>query len=208
MIEKERSISQYLKLVTYLIYTKFVCRSARLLRFPLEIRGKKYIDFGHRLTTGRGCRFDVLKLEGCAAPVLRFGNQVQLNDYVHICALNKIEIGDDTLIASHVYISDNSHGSYKGNDSDSSPSVPPIRRAYPTAPVKIGCRVWIGEGVMILPGVRIGDGVVIGAHSVVNSDLPDNTIAVGSPARIVKRYNPLSRKWERTHPNGSFFENQ
>lgn len=204
MIEKTRSIGQYLKLIRYLFFTKFVCKTARLIRFPLDIRGKKYIEFGHQLTTGRGCRFDVLKLKGCPAPILHFGNRVQLNDYVHICALNRIEIGDDTLIASHVYISDNSHGSYKGDEFDSSPFVAPIKREYPTAPVIIGSRVWIGEGVMILPGVNIGSGAIIGAHSIVNKDIPCNTIAVGSPAKVIKKYNQESGKWEKANLDGSF----
>lgn len=208
MIKKERTLYQYIKLLVYIFYTKCVCRSARLLRFPLYIRGKKYINFGKNLTTGIGCRFDVFKLNGYPNPELIFGENIQLNDYVHICSIQKIEIGDDTLIASHVYISDNSHGTYKGNESDSSPFTSPIKRIYQMSSVKIGKRVWIGEGCMILPGVSIGDGAVIGAHAVVNRDIPANTIAVGSPAIIVKRYNLTTQRWEKTNHDGSFIENK
>ena len=140
---------------------------------------------------------DAFLIIGEPAPVLRFGDRVQLNDYVHICALQDIEIGEDVLMASHVYISDNSHGSYKGGEEDSSPDEAPIEREYHTRPVKIGDRVWIGEGAMILPGVTIGDGAIVGAHSVVSKDVPAECMAVGTPARIVKKYNHSSKQWER-----------
>ena len=108
-----------------------------------------------------------------------------------------IEIGNNVLMASHVFISDNSHGSYKCNFLDSDPTVPPAKRNYVTAPIKIGNNVWIGEGVMIMPGVTIGDGCVIGAHSIVNKSIPENTIAVGTPAKVIKQYNFETKHWEK-----------
>jgi lipopolysaccharide O-acetyltransferase len=95
-----------------------------------------------------------------------------------------------------VYISDNSHGSYKGDSYDSSPDVPPVKRPYLVAPVEIGNRVWIGEGVMIMPGVTIGNGCVVGAHSVVTKDLPENTVCVGAPCKPIKRWNEIRNHWE------------
>ena len=196
-IERETGVLEALKLGISLLRSKLRFPRARMIRFPIYIRGKKYISFGKALTTGVGCRIEAFRLNGEPPPVLRFGERVQLNDYVHICALQDVEIGNDVLMASHVYISDNSHGSYKGDDFDSSPAEAPIGREYHTTPVKIGDRVWIGEGVMILPGVTIGDGAIIGAHSVVSSNIPSECIAVGAPARIVKKYNHSSKKWER-----------
>jgi lipopolysaccharide O-acetyltransferase len=126
---------------------------------------------------------------------IKFGDRVQINDYVHISAIESVKIGDDVLIASHVYISDNSHGSYKGDSCDSSPDVPPVKRPYLVAPVEIGNRVWIGEGVMIMPGVTIGEGCIVGAHSVVTKSLPPNTISVGSPAKPIKRWDNNANHW-------------
>ena len=120
-----------------------------------------------------------------------------MNDFVHICAMDKVEIGDGCLFASHVYISDNSHGNYNNIDGacQSSPDVQPDHREYVTKPGKVGSNCWLGEGVIVMPGVTIGDGCVIGAHSVVNKDIPPACIAVGSPAKVVKRYSYDKKEW-------------
>lgn len=110
--------------------------------------------------------------------------------------MDSVEIGDGCMFASHVYISDNSHGVYGGgNYIHSSPEIPPDHRQYITAAVKIGKNCWLGEGVIVMPGVTIGDGCVIGAHSVVNKDIPPASIAVGSPARTIKRFDFETARW-------------
>lgn len=195
MIKNDYSLASKIKLAIWLFRTKLIDKRARIIRFPITIRGRKYIDFGQQLTTGVGCRFDAYRSSQGGISI-SLGKNVQINDYVHMVGMESIFIGDNVLMASHVFISDNSHGSYKGNDHDSSPIIPPIEREYYTAPVKIGNNVWIGEGVIIMPGVTIGDGCVIGAHTVVNKDVSDYSIAVGSPMRIVKRYNFETHHWE------------
>ena len=175
------------------IRTKVFFPNARIIRFPFDVRGKKYIDFGQNLTTGKGCRIEAFpKVKGI---VIRFGNNCQINDYCHISAMQSVSIGDGTLLAGHVYISDNSHGKYK-DENQSSPSEIPIDRAYKVAPVEIGKNVWIGEGVVVMPGVVVGDGCVIGANSVVTKSIPNNCVAVGCPAEVIKKYNYVTKKWE------------
>ena len=196
-LQNKYSLLGKIQLAYFLIRTKFIDRKVRLFRFPLVIRGRKYIDFGDKLTTGVGCRFDCFPGEKPDSVKVRFGSNVQLNDYVHIVGMESIEIGDNVLMASHIFISDNSHGAYRCNFLDSNPDVPPAEREYVTAPVKIGNNVWIGEGVCIMPGVTIGNGCVIGAHSIVSKNIPDYTIAVGTPARVIKKYNFETKHWER-----------
>ena len=82
------------------------------------------------------------------------------------------------------------------NYTHSSPEIAPDHRQYITSPVKVGKNCWLGEGVIVMPGVTIGDGCVIGAHSVVNKDIPADSIAVGSPARVIKHYNINTKRWE------------
>ena len=72
----------------------------------------------------------------------------------------------------------------------SSPCETPISRKYDIEDVVIGENVWIGQGVVINPGVEIGDGAIIGANSVVTHSIPKECIAVGAPARVIKKYNP------------------
>ena len=192
----EYSLFGYIQLVWFLLRTKLIDRRVRIFRFPITLRGKRYIDFGVNLTTGVGCRFECFPGSLPNKVALKFGQNVQINDYVHIVGMDKIEIGDNVLMASHVFVSDNSHGSYKCNFHDSDPRVPPTERDYFTAPIKIGNNVWIGEGVCIMPGVTIGEGCVIGAHSVVTKDVLANTIVVGTPAKVIKKYNFKTMHWE------------
>lgn len=190
-----RSIKEILYLTRCLLFTKLSVRAARLLRLPIDIRGKKGIDFGHNLTTGYGCRLESFSDDG--NKTLFFGNDVQINDYVHINALKSVRIGNNVLIASKVFITDLEHGSYKGDENDSLPDTIVIKRPLSSKPVVIGNNVWIGELCSILPGVTIGDNSIIGANSVVTKSIPQNCIAAGNPARIIKMFNPNTQRWEK-----------
>lgn len=154
------------------------------------------MDFGKGLSMGVGCRIEAFD-NGSVEKTLTFGDNVQLNDYVHIVAMESVSIGSNVLMASHIFISDNSHGSYKGDDNDSDPRIAPIKRAYPAMPISIGKNTWVCEGVMIMPGAIIGQGCIIGAHSIVRGVIPDYCIAAGNPAKIIKRYNFKTKHWER-----------
>lgn len=196
-LKNSYTLYEKIKLAIWLIRTKLIARKARLFRFPFDIRGRRYVDFGNNLTLGIGCRFDCFPGKEPQSKKLIFGKNVQLNDYVHIVSLDRVEIGDNVLLASHIFISDNSHGSYKGDNNDSNPNTPPIKRNYQTAPIKIGDNTWIGEGVVIMPGVTIGKGCVIGAHSIVSKSIPDYSIAVGTPSKVIKQYNFDLNHWEK-----------
>lgn len=197
LLSNRYTIVDKFKLVYNYILTKLLYPGQRIVRQPFVLRGGVMVKWGIGLTTGVGCRIEAFIADGDKSKKIELGNRIQLNDYVHISAVRSVVIGDDVLMASHVYISDNSHGSYKGDEDDTSPDIEPAKRPYYVAPVKIGNRVWIGEGAIIMPGVHIGDGAVIGAHSIVNKDVPPETIAVGGPARVVKRWNSVLQRWVR-----------
>jgi lipopolysaccharide O-acetyltransferase len=99
------------------------------------------------------------------------------------------------LIASKVFISDINHGCYSGLPQDS-PFSKPNDRELSTKPVLIEENVWIGENVCVMPGVTIGFGTIIGAGSVVTKSIPAYSIAVGNPAKVIKKYNLLNKIWE------------
>lgn len=186
----------FVKLIFSVFFTKFIFRKARLIRSPSDIRGKKWISVSKGFTTGRGSRLEASPANG-KNTVLFFGENVQINDYVHITAMQGVRVGNNVLIASKVYISDCSHGSYRGDESDSNPNSIPKDRPLFSKPVIIEDNVWLGEFVSVLPGVTIGKGTIVGANSVVSRSLPSNVIAVGSPAIPIKKFNFETQRWEK-----------
>lgn len=183
-----------MRLLVSLIYTKIFFRQARLIRLPFDIRNKRNIKIGKNFTTGFGCRIEAFPLEEDKKICISIGENVQINDYVHIGAVGSIIIGDNVLMASKIYISDHNHGSYDELISDHPMSIPMDRKAI-CKPVIIGDNVWLGESVCVLPGVTIGEGCVVGALSVVTKSIPPYSIAVGSPAKVVKEYDFEINKW-------------
>jgi acetyltransferase-like isoleucine patch superfamily enzyme len=177
------------------IYTKLFYNGARLIRRPIYVRGKKFLQFSEGFTTGYNCRIEMFDTGVGGSKKLLIGKNCKIGDYVHIAAGEKVTIGDNCLLASKIYISDISHGNYSDTDDASSPHVPPDERKLFTKPIQIGDNVWIGENVCILSGVEIGNGCIIGANAVVNKNIPPNSIAVGSPARVVKKYDEEKKHW-------------
>jgi len=164
---------------------------------PAQISGLNHIRIGDNFSAGPYLRLVAIdEFNGIPfQPQIIIKNNVEINDFVHIAATNYVEIGNNVLIASHVYIADHMHGAYKGNN-QTSPEVPPIaRRLVADKKVIIEDNVWIGESVSILPGVTIGRGCIIGANSVVTKNITPDSIAVGCPARVIKKYDKTKEQW-------------
>lgn len=111
-------------------------------------------------------------------PQLYIGDFVTIGQNTIITVKAEMHIGAYTLIGPYVQITDNNHTIERNN-------LIKFQRST-IKPVKIGADVWIGSGAKILAGVSIGNGVVIGANAVVTHDLPDFTVAVGCPAKVIK----------------------
>ena len=173
-------------------FTKIFYPKARLIRLPLYKSGTGF-HYGRGLTMGKGCRIDT----GNKGITLVIGDDARIGDYVHINADSRVEIGDNVLMASKIFISDTNHGNYNGEE-QTPPNSKPSERKYYYKPVLIGNNVWIGENVVILPGTIIGDGCIIGANSVLSGkEYPAGSIIVGAPGKIIKQYNNVTQKWER-----------
>ena len=179
-----------LSLAINLGYTKIVFPCALLLRRPAHIRILGICRIGRGFTSGPGLILDVLNDEA----ELLIGSNVKLNHRCHIGVMKSVKIGNDVLFASNVFISDHTHGSYSG-DMQSNPLQPPNEREIVCGNVEIGDKVWIGENVAVLLGVSIGESSIIGANSVVTKDIPAFSIAVGSPARVIKTWDKAAEKW-------------
>jgi serine acetyltransferase len=103
-----------------------------------------------------------------------------------------IVIGDDVWTGKDVHMTDLNHG-YEDLD------LPIGRQHQPAGPITIGSGSWLGHGSSVLPGVTIGSHCVIGAGSVVTSDIPDNSVAVGVPARVIRHFE-AGEGWIPTAP--------
>jgi len=152
-------------------------------------RGTLIIE--QNFTAGIDLRLEILSKKA----ILKIGKNVKINDYFHAGVFAAIEIGDNSLIGSRVTIVDHNHGQYSGTETHSSPFSPPDSRPLLGIPIIIGSNVWIAEGVVILPGVTIGNGSIIGANSVVTKNIPESSIAIGAPAKVIKQYDIESKKW-------------
>lgn len=199
---KKYGLLEGINLFLNLLKTKLLFPKARLIRFPIDIRGKRYIEINNGFTTGVGCRVEAYpKVEN--VKVIKIGKNVQINDYVHITGIESVEIEDNVLIASKVYISDCSHGSYSGLNHSLPNGIVKDRPLY-SKRVLIKKNAWLGENVAILPGVTVGQNSIVGANSVVTKNILDNVIAAGNPCKIIKKYNFETKKWKRTDDKGEF----
>jgi len=155
------------------------------LQYPFRIEGLQNISIGKNFSGGKNLRLQAISDYGGEkfAPSITIGNNVTVNPNCQIVAINNVTIGNNVLIASYVFISDHVHGELDYSDINIQPSN---RKLCSKGPVIISDGVWIGQGVSILANIRIGKNVIIGANSVVTKDIPDNAIAAGIPAKIIK----------------------
>ncbi len=123
-------------------------------------------------------------------PRLDIGDGSDIGNFNHITCVDRVEIGTKVLTADRVYISDHGHGF-------ENPDVPIMDQPVVSkGPVVIGAGSWLGENVCVL-SCRIGRNCVIAANAVVTRDIPDFCVAAGIPARVIKRFDPATRTWQR-----------
>jgi acetyltransferase-like isoleucine patch superfamily enzyme len=111
-------------------------------------------------------------------PVVRIGDDVWIRPFCTISAAESVVIEDHVVISAFTTVIDSDH-TWDG------PSVNVLWNPLATTPVRIGSGTWIGERVAVLRGSNIGRSCVIGSNSVVRGEIPDHSIAVGAPARVV-----------------------
>lgn len=160
---------------------------------PAWIVGAGSICLGSGVRVWRFARLEAIgPCDGKARIIIGDGSVIQ--PFVHIGAAESVQIGEGCLFASQVYISDHDH--------DWSDPMRPVvsNRSIVVAPVKIGAFVWLGERVVVLKGVSIGERSIIGAGSVVTRDVPAFCIAAGAPARVIRKWNAATGRWDRYTP--------
>ena len=143
------------------------------------------MEFGDRFWASSRFRIEAIsEYEGEKfRPNIIIGNNVFFNTDIHIGCIHKVEIGNNCLFASRIYITDHDHG----DTSSDSLEFPPVkRRLISKGAVIIKDNVWVGEGVAILSGVTIGENAIIATNSVVTKDVLANSVVGGIPAKIIK----------------------
>ena len=175
---------------------KLKCQKIRLSGHP-RILGLRNMHIGNNFSSGDGLWLHAITHYAGKYyfPRITIGNNVCLSDSVHIAATNCVTIGDDVLIGSRVIITDHNHGTYKGNNQSSPLEAPAVRELTNDRSTIIEDRVWIGDGVAVLAGAKIGEGCVIAANSVVIGEIQKNCIAAGSPAKPILTYDFESKVW-------------
>lgn len=162
---------------------------------------KNMISFGRGVNIGEYVVIDALSING-----IKFGSNVRIGDYSRIicsgslrnlgkgvvignnCGVGEncffgaaggIEIGNDVIMGQNIRFHSENHNYENMNEL--------IRvQGVTNKGIKVGNNCWIGAGTVFLDGVTIGDGCVIGANTLVNKDIPDNSVAVGNPVRVIK----------------------
>lgn len=189
-----RPLADYIRVVKAIIY-KWLHRHSFgaigkgvFIFSPLQVDGAENIYIHDGVHIGYKTWLAALPLTGEASCRLEIGKGTALGNFNHIYATHSIIIENKVLTADKVYISDNVHGYSNIN-------IPVIEQPVrQKGKVRIGEGSWLGENVCVI-GASIGKNCVIGANSVVTKDIPDYSVAVGIPARIIKKYDFDKLEW-------------
>jgi acetyltransferase-like isoleucine patch superfamily enzyme len=146
---------------------------------PVRIAGESRIAIGDGVYVGAGSWLQALPGDGIA---LEIGDGTSISGTLVVSAARSVRIGRSVLMARNVYLSDHGHAFERAGTPVLAQGVTEPR------PVEIGDGAWLGENVVVCPGVRIGRGAVVGANAVVLEDVPDWSVAVGVPARVVRSF--------------------
>lgn len=154
---------------------------------PLFTQGRRNIYIGTRVRIYPGIRLETIE-----GGQISIGNNVAIEQNVQIVSMKgHLTIGDDVTIAGNTFISNVNH-----NYIDVHRSA--MDQGYTVKETTIGDGCFIGYGVVVLPGTKLGNHCIVGSNSVLNGQYADNSLIVGAPGRIIKRYNSEADDWERS----------
>jgi acetyltransferase-like isoleucine patch superfamily enzyme len=146
---------------------------------PVRVAGEARIAIGSDVYVGAGSWLLALPGDGVA---LEIGDGTSVSGALVVSAAQSVRIGRNVLLARNVYLSDHGHAFERVG-------IPVLAQGVTEPrPVEIDDGAWLGENVVVCPGVRIGRGAVVGANAVVLDDVPDWSVAVGVPARVVRSF--------------------
>ena len=153
---------------------------------PLELEKRSAMLKEMFAEIGENCYIEPPLHSNWGGKHVHFGDSVYSNFNLTLVDDTHIYVGDSTMLGPNVVLATAGH-----------PILPEIReKGYQyNAPIHIGKNCWLGAGVIVLPGVTIGDNTVVGAGSVVTKDLPSGVVAVGNPCRVLREIGPRDREY-------------
>ena len=187
--EKMHSGALYLPTDEALLQEQLTCLD-RLYDFnqtrPTELERREALLREMFAEIGEGCCIEPPLHANWGGRHVHFGRNIYANFNLTLVDDTHIYVGDCTMFGPNVVVATAGH-----------PILPELReKLYQyNAPVHIGRNCWLGAGVIVVPGVTIGDNVVVGAGSVVIKDIPSNVIAVGNPCKILREVNERDREY-------------
>ncbi len=161
------------------------------LHGPRHIRMGNGVSIAHHVTLRAMTTYPWSEPAQSFSPEIILRDRCFINNFTQISCVRRVVIGENAMIAENCFIADNNHG--YGDPALSIRAQPLVVEGE----VHIGADSWIGVGCCIVGNIRIGTHCVIGAHSVVTTDVPDYSVAVGAPARIIKQYDPGTGAWRK-----------
>jgi carbonic anhydrase/acetyltransferase-like protein (isoleucine patch superfamily) len=150
------------------------------IMYPLRLSGEDRISIGNRVTIGAGSWLQALSYDHDTLGTITIGDGASIQEGCVVSAVREVVLEDFVLLARNVYISDHIHAYTRVGVPILAQGVDKVK------PVRIKSGAWLGQNVVVCPGVTIGRGAVVGANSVVTEDLPEFSVSVGAPARVVK----------------------
>lgn len=188
MYQIKMSLKRKLYIFNRLTYKRFGKHS--VIKKPMMIIGKKYIEIGCNTTIRDGARIEMLpQWNGVKYhPSLIVGDNCTFEQEAHLISSDKITIGRNCLFSARCFITTVNHDY-------SSVGINLLKQGIDSKEVSIGDNCFFGMDVKIFPEVHIGDNVIVGANSIVMKDIPSYSVCVGTPARIIKTYDFETKAW-------------
>lgn len=161
----------------------------------LYLNRLKYLQLGNNFYLGKDSRILFINeyFGQKYNPIFKIGENVTLNNHFTALCADTIEIHDNCLIGSDVFMTTENHG-MNPELSDNYANQPLL-----TKPIVIEKGCWIGEKVCIMPGVHLGARSIVAAGAVVTKDFPPYSLIGGVPAKLIKQYSSITHRWEKVN---------
>jgi len=192
----KRIITKFLGGNKYILKIKNIGKKSRIGLLHNILNGK-YIEIGEGTSIGRYSKLHCYDNNNNIkySPSIKIGNNCMIGQNFSIMSADSVIIQDNVLMASYITIVNENHGMNAEEENFYK------RQPLTAAPILIKEGAWIGERCCVLPGVTIGKRSIIGSGSIVTKSVPDYCIAVGNPARIIKKWDFETHSWKNVKDN-------